>query len=70
MILLCILFIFIKEWQINGQAIISDQCQSQASTVNDLLIKMRQLETDYKNMADKQKRLENELQKMKDNGKY
>ena len=63
------MFIIIKKWQINGQAIISDQCQSQASTVNDLLMKIRQLEIDYKTMAGKQKNLEDELQQMKDNGK-
>ena len=67
---LCLSFIIIKEWQINGQAIIGDQCQNQASTMNDLLMKIRQLEIDYKTVAHKQKNLEDELQQMKDNGKF
>ena len=58
----------------------SDQCQRQTSTVNDLLIKVRQLETAFATvqqqnmysvkrlieMEDKQNRLEEELREMKD----
>ena len=49
-ILILCLFIILNEWQINGQAIITGQCQSQTSTVNDLLMKIRQLENDYSSL--------------------
>ena len=79
MFLLHLLFI-IKQLQINGQAIVSDQCQSQTSTANDLVTKFRQLETEYASlrqqymhsqnrlieMEGRQKKLEDELREVKD----
>ena len=66
------LVLIIKECQINGQAVISDSCQSQTSTINDLLMKVRQLETDHATlrqqnieMGNKQKILEDELREIK-----
>ena len=61
-IVLLYLMCAIKEVVISGQAIISDQCQSHAATINDLEKKFRQLEN-------RQKTLEDELRQTKTDGK-
>ena len=73
--------LIIKECLINGQAIISEQCQSQTSA-EDLLVKLRHLENDYTTLRqqymhsesrlaeveDRQKELQDDLQEIKDQG--
>ena len=59
------LFYLVLIIQINGQAIVRDECQSQTTIVNDLWMKFRKFETDYMQLQNRIIKLEEELHEIK-----
>ena len=60
------LFYLVIIIKINGQAIKRDECQSQATTVNDLWMKFRKLEKDNKELRQQYMNSQNRIVKLED----